>query len=80
MGKCFSFQYVDLYWKIFIYKILSSKILILWLMLLPCYGLMLLPFVEFGRCYNQNDNGISMKWNNLVIISILMADVIAICG
>ena len=41
---------------------------------------MLLPFVEFGRCYNQNDNGISMEWNNLVIISILMADVIAICG
>ena len=56
------------------------KILILWLMLLPCYRLMLLPFIEFGRCYNQIDNGISIEWNNLVVISMLMADVIAICG
>ena len=47
-------------------------------MLLPCYRLMLLPFVKFGRCYNQIDNGISMEWNNVVIISMLMADVIAI--
>ena len=49
-------------------------------MLLPCYRLMLLPFVKFGRCYKQIDNGISMEWNNVVIISMLMADVIAICG
>ena len=49
-------------------------------MLLPCYRLMLLPFVDFGRCYNQIDNGISIEWNNVVIISILMAGVIAICG
>ena len=49
-------------------------------MLLPCYRLMLLPFVKFGRCYNQTDNGISVEWNNVVIISILMTDVIAICG
>ena len=48
MGKYVSSQNVDLYWKIFIYKILSSKILILWLMLLPCYRLTLLPFVEAG--------------------------------
>ena len=58
-------------------KCLSKNIIIqyfnLWLMLLPCYRLMLLPLIKFGRCYNQIDNG-------MLLISILMADVIAICG
>ena len=40
---------------------------------MPCYRLMLLPLIEFGRCYNQIVNG-------MLLISILMADVIAICG
>ena len=72
-GKMFNFPICWFVLENVYLKILSLNILILWLMLLPCYRLMLLPLIKFGRYYNQIDNG-------MLLISILMADVIAICG
>ena len=66
MGKCLAFQYVDLYWKMCFLKILSLIILVLWLMLLPCYRLMLLPFLFeiLVDVITKIDNGIYI--NNIL--------------
>ena len=64
IGKCISKNIIIHYF---------NYLIIIMADVMPCYRLMLLPIIEFGRCYNQIDNG-------MLLISILMADVIAMCG